>query len=571
MPRSLSEYQLAQLKGKLSRELPGFELLRVIGSGGMGSLVFSASQRHSPEPVAVKVLPLDRISSYEIVSRFEVEAKASMRIDHPNVMRVIDFQQTQSFAIIVSELVEGQTLAHCLDQQPIEFEEALSYIEQIASGLEGIHAAGIIHRDIKPSNIMVQSRHRIRIVDFGLAKFFQEKPDSFHDLTTATGVLLGTPHYMAPEQLHGGRVDPRADLFSLGVLAYELVTGHIPCGKFTLPSKKAEAPSWFDEFVIRMLEENPDNRYHSAEAVRLAVSRRASSTRRGTSRLPVVNKIKTSIVTHSSFWIVLVFLTGFASMILSLISNEKSATFVNSLGTTFVICQELEVAFSKHEITVGEFRRFKGKAFEIDTMRSFTEDSKDGHWPDAGYHWRHPEFSQDETHPVVGVSYSDAVAFCAWLTAKDRAQGYISSRQRYRLPTSEEWLSVAGYKGNLPWGNEWSTIFGSRPQYNLRGEEFEDDAAFHGAIIRTIKDYNDGWARTCPVDRFSPNDHGLCGMVGNVAEWCDSPTAVSKGIAPTLGGSWATAFSADLDRSSPSPMFKTNDRLSCVGFRIVLD
>jgi serine/threonine protein kinase len=245
--------------------LPGFELLRVIGRGGMGE-VWLARQQSLKRTVAVKLLPPRLAKDAEFVSRFEKEATALAALSHPNIIQIFDRGVAGEHYYFVMEYVEGRSLREALGLSRLPFQQSLRIIRQVASAIEYAHDQGIIHRDLKPENILLDARGHVKVADFGLAGI--RRPGSEQHLT-ATSVAMGTLNYMSPEQRRDAKnVDRRADLFSLGVMFYELLTGEVPVGRFRLPSERVpELDPRVDAVVERLLENEPEARYAAAGEV----------------------------------------------------------------------------------------------------------------------------------------------------------------------------------------------------------------------------------------------------------------------------------------------------------------
>lgn len=238
-------------------ELDGFEL---IGRGGMGA-VYRARHRRLERPVAVKLLDASLQADPAFAERFEREARTMAQLDHPNIVRVYDIGNRDGLYYLVMELVEGVNLRQTIEAGDLLPEEALAVVPQICGALQYAHDRGVVHRDIKPENILVDLEGNIKIADFGLAKLARE-----HDRRlTGSQQVMGTPHYMAPEQIeHPTEVDHRADIFALGVVFYELLTGELPVGRFPPPSKKVQVDVRLDDVVLRTLEKEPGLRYQQA-------------------------------------------------------------------------------------------------------------------------------------------------------------------------------------------------------------------------------------------------------------------------------------------------------------------
>ncbi|HUJ09226.1 MAG TPA: protein kinase [Verrucomicrobiae bacterium] len=254
---------------ELARYFPELEIVELIGRGGMGA-VYKARQKRLDRLVALKVLPFSVSRDPAFAERFIREAKALARLTHPHIVTVHDFGQKDGLFYFVMEFVDGLNLRQLLDAAKISPREALAIVPQICDALQYAHDKGIVHRDIKPENILLAKDGTVKIADFGLAKLVGLEAK---DLTiTGKGDVMGTPHYMAPEQVeHPQDVDHRADIYSLGVVFYQMLTGELPLGKFAPPSRKVQIDVRLDEVVLRALEKEPEHRYQHASDVKTQV------------------------------------------------------------------------------------------------------------------------------------------------------------------------------------------------------------------------------------------------------------------------------------------------------------
>ncbi|HVC94832.1 MAG TPA: protein kinase [Pirellulales bacterium] len=202
--------------------------------------------------------------------RFAREARALARLNHPNIVSVFDSGQADGLYYLAMEYVDGTNLRELMRAGSLKPSEALAIVPQICDALQFAHDEGIVHRDIKPENVLLDQKGRIKIADFGLAKLLRQAPAD-HNLTGESQVM-GTPHYMAPEQVERPLdVDHRADIYSLGVVFYEMLTGELPLGRFEPPSHKVSVSVQLDEVVLRALAKEPDRRYQHASDVRTDV------------------------------------------------------------------------------------------------------------------------------------------------------------------------------------------------------------------------------------------------------------------------------------------------------------
>ena len=255
---------------ELAKQFPQLEILELLGQGGMGA-VYKARQKQLDRVVALKILPPEVGRDPAFTERFLREARSMAKLHNPGIVSVFDFGQTkENLYYFIMEFVDGTDLRHVIRAGGLSPKEALALIPQICEALQFAHEEGIVHRDIKPENILIDKKGRVKISDFGLAKLL-DKPATANTLTAA-GHTMGTPHYMAPEQIeHPGQVDHRADIYSLGVVFYEMLTGELPIGRFAPPSQKVQVDVRLDNIVLRTLEKEPERRYQHASEVKTDV------------------------------------------------------------------------------------------------------------------------------------------------------------------------------------------------------------------------------------------------------------------------------------------------------------
>jgi serine/threonine protein kinase len=259
-----------------------YRIIRKLGQGGMGE-VYLADDSVLGRKVAVKVLPEDSVGDDQARRRLLREARAAATLDHPNICSIHEIGDEDGTSFIVMQYVEGQTLSDRLREKPMSLKESLDIASQIASALEEAHSRGIVHRDIKPQNIIITPRGLVKVLDFGLAKILPVETDASAEQTqsllTDAGMVIGTAPYMSPEQAKCGPVDARSDLFSLGAVLYECVTGTPAFSGSTpmeicarvihedppAPSKlNPSVPPELDRIVMRLLAKTRDGRYQSA-------------------------------------------------------------------------------------------------------------------------------------------------------------------------------------------------------------------------------------------------------------------------------------------------------------------
>jgi serine/threonine protein kinase len=250
----------------VARHFPQLEIIELLGSGGMGA-VYKARQREIDRLVALKILPPEAAGDPGFAERFTREARALAKLSHPNIVALHEFGHVDGLHYFIMEFVDGLNLRQLEQAGKLSPREALQIIPQICEALQFAHDEGIVHRDIKPENVLLDKKGRVKIADFGLARILGHEPEDFR-LTRAREVM-GTLHYMAPEQVEKPQsVDHRADIFSLGVVFYEMLTGELPLGKFAPPSQKVQIDVRLDEVVLRALEKEPARRYQQASEVK---------------------------------------------------------------------------------------------------------------------------------------------------------------------------------------------------------------------------------------------------------------------------------------------------------------
>jgi serine/threonine protein kinase len=256
---------------ELDALFPKLEIVELIGRGGMGA-VYKARQPDLDRHVAVKILPRERQGDPTFGERFLREAKTLAKLNHPNIIAVYDFGQVDDLFFFVMEFVDGVTLRDLIHSGKVTSDEALRIVPELCDALQFAHEEGVVHRDIKPENILLDKRGRVKIADFGLAKLVNND-DIDEASLTGTHQVMGTIRYMAPEQMRKSKdIDHRADLYSLGVVFYELLTGDLPMGRFAPPSKKVQIDVRLDEVVLRTLETEPDERFQNASEIRTALT-----------------------------------------------------------------------------------------------------------------------------------------------------------------------------------------------------------------------------------------------------------------------------------------------------------
>ena len=249
---------------------PELEIEGVIGRGGMG-VVYKARQKRLDRVVALKLLPAALQDEPGFAERFEREARTLARLDHPSIVRVHDSGEREGRYYFVMEFVDGPNLRRAIDTGALGPADALRIVPQICEALQYAHDRGVVHRDIKPENVLLDAQGQIKVTDFGLAKLLDHDPADAS--LTRSGQVMGTLRYMAPEQYRTpDDVDHRADIYSLGVVFYEMLTGEVPMGRFEPPSERVAVDVRIDDVVLRTLERERERRYQRAEEVRSEVA-----------------------------------------------------------------------------------------------------------------------------------------------------------------------------------------------------------------------------------------------------------------------------------------------------------
>tara|TARA_B100001750_G_scaffold152915_2_gene122593 strand:- start:239 stop:1393 length:1155 start_codon:yes stop_codon:yes gene_type:complete len=271
----------------VGREVAGqFRIVERIGSGGMGA-VYKAEQPQMNRHVAIKILHSRYLSRKDLVSRFRREARAMSHLSHPNTARVFMYGQLEDGACyFVMEYLEGRNLAQLVRRDgPMDPKRAMHVMAQVCGALDEAHRAGIIHRDLKPENVFLTNQGGIddypKVLDFGLAKVTEKQMRPGSMILTREGMVFGTPEFMSPEQARGKTLDPRSDIYSLGVILYELLSGKLPfearqpiefiqlhVNEPPIPlserMKDRELPAGLEAAVMKALEKDPDDRYTTA-------------------------------------------------------------------------------------------------------------------------------------------------------------------------------------------------------------------------------------------------------------------------------------------------------------------
>src|SRR3972149_6154148 len=255
------------------KQIGPYQVVAPLGEGGMAA-VYKAYQPATDRYVALKILPRHFASDPQFIGRFRQEAKVLAKLQHPHILPVFDFGEADDYTYIVMPFIESGTLANLMRGEPLPLAQIRRVVSQVGDALDYAHLRGLIHRDVKPSNILIDERENCMLMDFGLAKIVE---GSIH--LTTSGAIMGTPAYMSPEQGLGGRLDTRTDIYSLGVILYEMAVGRVPYRAETpmaiiikhindpLPLPRTingNLPEPVERVILKSLTKNPKDRFGTA-------------------------------------------------------------------------------------------------------------------------------------------------------------------------------------------------------------------------------------------------------------------------------------------------------------------
>ncbi len=276
------------MKDLTGTRVGSYEIVERLGGGGM-AVVYRAVQQPLGREVALKALSPELFQDDGFVKRFEAEAKTLAKLDHPNILPIYDFELTEGMAYLTMPLIRGGTLRDILNRGALDTLSAWRYLREIGDGLQHAHDAGIVHRDLKPTNVLIHSDGRAMLADFGLARGAGQPTH-----LTTIGLAIGTPGYMAPEQVMGHEVDRRADIYAMGVLTFEMLTGRLPfiganrmevayaTVNAPIPSAAkltAALPDELDVLLAKVLAKDPAQRPQSVKDLLAQMARRPTSSR----------------------------------------------------------------------------------------------------------------------------------------------------------------------------------------------------------------------------------------------------------------------------------------------------
>lgn len=579
-----------------------FILEEEIGRGGM-SQVFRAIDKRKLEAqsrnpnVALKIMTVDGIDPGVAFVAMQREAQKSQQLNHPNILRVNDFDRDGGIVFTTMELLQGDSLQQLIARTApsvVPLEQAISIIKAMGEALAYAHESKIVHADFKPSNVFITSQGVVKVIDFGIARAIQtpDQPDddkTVFDPRAALGAL--TPAYASPEMLEDKDADPRDDVYALGCVAYELITGRHPFSRLCATEARDS------EYPLKRPKQVNDQQW---QAIRHALAfereQRSPSAREFLEELtsrprfnpatlvkPALAATAVAVTTGAALWLwnlapsadgpmafrdcascpsLLVVTAGSATVGLPASADAGPGTFEFPARTVTIAA---DFALGSREVTVGEFRQFVTETGgDFSGCRSGSSDWQ----PDRSLSWENPGFPQSDAHPVTCVTWDDAAEYAAWLSRR--------TGESYRLPSEAEWEYVARTHTDLPLTMEDGNAAA------CAGINVADRTAARTFPDMQASQCRDGFVFTAPVDRLPAN--AFADLRGNVFEWtqdCWNPSyagAPADGAAwqsgdcqsrVLRGGSWYTA--PNELRLSYRNRFETDYRSNTFGFRIARD
>jgi serine/threonine protein kinase len=460
-PPSMGYDWAAPSPAELSPLLPGYEVESLLGRGGMGA-VYLATETRLRRRVALKLLPLELGFRHDFRQRFEREARVLAQLDHPHIVRLHGMGETDDGHLyLVMEYVEGSHLAALLQQaltapdrppgRPvIPWPRIAQIIGQLAEALAHAHAQGLIHRDLKPANVLLTRDGSAKLADFGLARTMLQNLAASENsaFLTQTGQVMGTYDYMAPEQRDGLPSDHRVDIYGLGVLLYQLLTGSLPRGTFEPPSTLTGVGPEVDRLVSRALASNPAHRTPTAEGFLAELRACPPQGKRALWNHP-----------HTRTAAAIMAVSGLSAILWATSLKQQTtpplatATAARPLESPAPPTASLRRSFLGHSLrslptrphvfvaesatTVAQYRRFAQETARPDSPAQWR--TRVGDPLSSTLTWHQPGRPVTDDQPVVAISWQDAHDFCHWMTRSALARGDILPGQEFRLPMIHEW------------------------------------------------------------------------------------------------------------------------------------
>ena len=529
---------------ELQRAFPELEIEALLGRGGMG-VVYRVRQTKLDRQAALKILAPHRADDPVLAERFLREARTLARLSHPHIVSIFDMGRAGDFWFILMEYVDGASLRGLMGDGALSADEAVRLVPQICDAMQYAHDQGVVHRDIKPENVLVDQNGQVKIADFGIAKLAGDP--HVDDVTlTSVGARMGTSGYMAPEQASNtADVDHRADIYSLGIMFYEMLTGKLPTPDYTPPSRLSEVDARLDRVVERSLRDAPQDRFQQAAHLKQALESIASSNAAGArlrfAALALILGVAACVgfvgwshyragratpagAAHaqpaasakprespqplqSPFTAVDAqsAQAAWAERLQSPVELRDSAGIalrlippgVFELQPEYVVAVTRPFYLGRTEITVEQFRQFVAETGYVTEAESsglggfvhLSSESADAERRPE-YVWHHVRFSTGDDRPVGQVTVVDMERFCQWLSRKE---GCL-----YRLPTEAEW--------------NWAARAGIATT-KIHPEPWDDSGLFgwFGGVAEN---------RSHAVAGKLPNAWGLFDMFGNMCEMC---------------------------------------------------
>ncbi|MBN1104700.1 MAG: SUMF1/EgtB/PvdO family nonheme iron enzyme [Deltaproteobacteria bacterium] len=520
-----------------------YEVIKVLGEGGMG-VVYKVRDNILAQVVALKTLLPAFVKHKEALVRFINEVKVSLMLNHPNIIRVYDIRRLDDIYYMTMQYIDGFSLYDWLEEDPKrDIGETLEILGKVSEGLDYAHRKGTFHRDIKPANIMMTLQKDVYLVDFGLAKL----ADGMGNITRLGGA--GTPNYMAPEQKRGGEIDQRADIYAVGVMSFEMLTGELP--KLTMASKlNPKLNTQVDGILSKAMASDPNQRYGSILSF-FEDLREALLTRKVSPKAASRTALEAGPMPEGATRLDGATVAGFPTQgpeaeprpkptpesVVDMIMVPAGHFWMGSR----VEESRNESEKPRHRVLLNTYYIDK---FPV-TNQSYRRFVKETGCPEPP-HWADPQFNHP-LQPVVGVSWQEAEAYAQWANK--------------RLPTEAEWEKAArGPEGFIyPWGNQF--------------------AAGKANVDYTMN-------QTSQVGRFpgGASAYGCQDLIGNVWEWCadwfeekyygsspsQNPQGPKKGQKRVIrGGAWDTiSFNCrNAFRFFAGPASKARN----IGFRCAVD